>query len=75
MALQRINRVRIRDLRSWRGDHEFTFDEAVMVVYGPKFERVHCGRLLCLAFFTKHVALWQEKLDQSEGGAGNIRGD
>ena len=35
MALQRINRVMIRDLRSWRGEHEFTFDEDVTVLYGP----------------------------------------
>lgn len=35
MALQRINRVMIRDVRSWRGEHEFTFDEGVTVLYGP----------------------------------------
>jgi DNA repair exonuclease SbcCD ATPase subunit len=35
MALQRINRVLIRDIRSWRGDHEFTFDEGITVLYGP----------------------------------------
>jgi chromosome segregation ATPase len=35
MALQRINRVLIRDIRSWRGDHEFTFDEDITVLFGP----------------------------------------
>lgn len=35
MALQRINRVMIRDVRSWRGEHEFTFDEDITVLYGP----------------------------------------
>ena len=32
MALQRINRVMLRDVRSWRGEHEFTFDEDVTVL-------------------------------------------
>ena len=35
MALQRINRVLIRDVRSWRGEHEFTFDQDLTVLYGP----------------------------------------
>lgn len=35
MALQRINRALIRDVRSWREDHEFTFDQDVTVLYGP----------------------------------------
>ena len=35
MALHRINRVLIRDVRSWRGDHEFTFDQDLTVLYGP----------------------------------------
>ena len=35
MALQRINRALIRDVRSWRGDHEFTFDQDLTVLYGP----------------------------------------
>jgi DNA repair exonuclease SbcCD ATPase subunit len=35
MSLQRIERVLIRDLRSWRGEHEFTFDQDISVLHGP----------------------------------------
>jgi len=35
MTLQRINRVFVRDVRSWRGEHEFIFKHDRTVLHGP----------------------------------------
>jgi energy-coupling factor transporter ATP-binding protein EcfA2 len=35
MSLQRINRLFLRDVRSWRGENEFIFENEISVLYGP----------------------------------------
>lgn len=72
MALQRINRVRIRDLRSWRDEHEFTFDEAITVLYGPNGSgksSLWTGIVFGLLYKTRGAVAG--KIRSIGGGAGN----
>ncbi|HCV85466.1 MAG TPA: hypothetical protein DGB85_02595, partial [Deltaproteobacteria bacterium] len=72
MALQRINRVRIRDLRSWRGEHEFTFDEDVIVLHGPNGAgKSSLWTSIVLGLLYKTRGSMAGKIRSIGGGAGN----
>ena len=72
MALQRINRVRIRDLRSWRGEHEFTFDEDVIVLHGPNGAgKSSLWMSIVLGLLYKTRGSMAGKIRSIGGGAGN----
>lgn len=72
MALQRINRVMIRDVRSWRGEHEFTFDEDVTVLHGPNGSgKSSLWTGIVLGLLYKIRGSVAAKIKSIGGGAGN----
>ena len=72
MALQRINRVLIRDVRSWRGEHEFTFDQDLTVLYGPNGSgKSSLWTGIVLGLLYKIRGSVAAKIRSIGGGAGN----
>jgi hypothetical protein len=73
MTLQRINRVQLRDFRSWRGDHEFTFEADETVIFGPNGagkSSLWTGIVLGLLYKLRSKTIF-ESIKPIGGGSGN----
>ena len=72
MTLQRINRLFLRDVRSWRGENEFIFENEISVLYGPNGSgKSSLWTAIVLGLLYKSRGGIGERIRPIGGGAGN----